>query len=63
MRGRQSPAYRVREGDRQSLPTILAEGQLLPRVAKRARALFALDEGERLGAVGHWLGWSRMGRW
>jgi hypothetical protein len=32
-------------------------------VAQRAQALFALDRGERIGAMVHWLGWSRTGRW
>ncbi len=63
MRGRKSHAYRLHEGDRQSLQAILADGQLIQRVAKRARALLALDRGERLGDIVHWLGWSRMGLW
>jgi hypothetical protein len=63
MRGRQSHAYRWREGDRQALQAILADGQLIPRVAKRAWALLALDQGEHMGDIVHWLGWSRMGLW
>jgi hypothetical protein len=63
MRGRKSQEYRLREGDRQSLQAILADGQLLQRVANRARALLALDQGEGLGDIVHWLGWSRMGLW
>ncbi len=63
MRGRKSHAYRLRKGDRQSLHAIQADGQLIQRVANRARALLALDRGERLGDIGHWLGWSRMGLW
>ena len=63
MRGRKSHEYRLREGDRQSLQTILADGLLIQRVAKRARALLALDRGERPGDIVHWLGWSRMGLW
>lgn len=42
---------------------ILADGQLIQRVANRARALLALDRGERIAAIAHWLGWSRMGLW
>jgi winged helix-turn helix protein len=45
------------------VPEILADGQLIPRVAHRARALLALARGERLAEIAHWLGWSRMGLW
>ena len=63
MRGRKPLEYRLREGDRQSLQALLADGQLIQRVAKRAQALLALDRGERIGAIVHWLGWSRTGLW
>jgi hypothetical protein len=63
MRGRKPLEYRLREGDRQSLQALLADGQLLQRVATRALALFALDRGERIGDIVHWLGWSRTGLW
>ena len=63
MRGRQPLEYRLREGDRQAWQARLADGQLSQRVAQRAQALFALDRGERIGAMVHWLGWSRTGRW
>jgi hypothetical protein len=63
MRGRKSHAYRLREGDRESLQAILADGQLIQRVAKRAQALLALDRAEHIGDIVHWLGWSRMGLW
>jgi hypothetical protein len=63
MKGRKPQMYRLREGDRQSLQAVLADGQLIHRVAKRARALLALDGGERIGEIVHWLGWSRMGLW
>src|SRR5207247_1948249 len=63
MRGRKPLEYRLREGDRQYLQAMLADGQLIQRVASRARALLALDRGERIGEIAHWLGWSRTGLW
>jgi hypothetical protein len=63
MRGRKPLEYRLREGDQQALQVLLADGQLIQRVANRARALLALDRGERLGDIVHWLGWSRTGLW
>jgi hypothetical protein len=63
MRGRKPFEYRLREADRQYLQAILADGQLRQRVANRARALLALDRGERIVGIAHWLGWSRMGLW
>jgi hypothetical protein len=63
MRGRKPLGYRLREADRQSLHEIRADGQLMHRVANRARALLALDRGERLAEIARWLGWSRMGLW
>jgi Winged helix-turn helix len=63
MRGRLPWPYRLREADRQHLHQILADGQQLQRVAKRAQALLALDRGERIVEIVHWLGWSRMGLW
>lgn len=63
MRGRKPCAYPLDEADRRYLQAILADGHLMQRVANRARALLALDRGERLVEIAHWLGWSRMGRW
>ena len=63
MRGRKPCAYRRYEADRRYLQVILADGQLVQRVANRARALLALDRGERLVEIAHGLGWSRMGLW
>ena len=63
MRGRQPFVYRLRTVDRQYLQEILADGQLIHRVANRARALLALDRGERIVEIVHWMGWSRMGLW
>jgi hypothetical protein len=45
------------------LPAILADGQLIQRVANRAQALLAWDRGERIVEMVRWLGWSRMGLW
>jgi Winged helix-turn helix len=63
MKGRKPLEYRLRAGDRQALQALLADGQLIQRVANRAQALLALDRGERLGDIVHWLGWSRTGLW
>ena len=63
MRGRKPLVYRLGEADRQYLHEILEDGQLIQRVANRARALLALDQGERIAEIAHWLGWSRMGLW
>jgi DDE superfamily endonuclease/Homeodomain-like domain len=63
MRRRKPFAYRLGEADRRYVQAILADGQIVQRVAKRARALLALDCGERLVAIAHWLGWSRMRLW
>jgi hypothetical protein len=63
MKGRTPRAYQLSEADRQYLQAIVADGQLIQRVGHRAQALLALDRGERLQEIGHWLGWSRMGLW
>jgi hypothetical protein len=63
MRGRNPLPYRLRDADRQYFHEMLAAGQLVQRVATRAQALLALDRGERIVEVVHWLGWSRMGLW
>jgi hypothetical protein len=63
MRGRKPCEYRLNEADRQYFHALLADGKLVQRVATRARALLALDRGERLIAIEHWLGWSHMGLW
>ena len=63
MKGRKPLAYRLSEADRQSLQAILTDGRLVQRVGHRAQALLALDRGERIHAIVHWLGWSRMGLW
>jgi Winged helix-turn helix len=63
MRGRKPLVYRLGEADRQYLQAILADGHLTQRVANRAQTLLALDQGERIVEIAHWLGWSRMGLW
>jgi hypothetical protein len=63
MKGRKALPYHWREADRQYLHETLADGQLMYRVAKRAQARLALDRGERIVEIVHWLGWSRMGLW
>jgi hypothetical protein len=63
MRGRTPFVYRLRAADRQYLQAILVDGRLIHRVAKRAQAVLALDRGERLVEIVHWLDWSRMGLW
>jgi hypothetical protein len=63
MRGRKPFAYCLCEADRRYVQAILADGHLVQRVANRAQALLALDRGERLVEIAHWLGRSRMGLW
>jgi Winged helix-turn helix len=63
MKGRKPLPYHICETDRHTLQAMLADGQLSQRVANRARALLALDRGERIQAIVHWLGWSRAGLW
>lgn len=63
MKGRKPFEYKLRPADRRYLNEIATNGQLLQRVANRARALLALDRGERIVDIIHWLGLSRMGLW
>lgn len=63
MKGRKPLEYRLCDADRRYLNEIVADGQLIQRVANRARALLALDRGERIVEIGRWLGWSRKGLW
>jgi hypothetical protein len=63
MRGRKPLVYQLREDGRPALEALLADGHLPQRVAHRARPLLALARGERIRAIGHWLGWSRAGLW
>lgn len=63
MRGRKPSGHRLGDADRLALGDILADGHLAQRSAMRARALLALDRGERIGDIVHWLGLSRTGLW
>jgi len=63
MKGRRPFEYQLRKADRRYLQEIADNGQVIQRVAYRARALLALDRGERIVEIMHWLGLSRMGLW
>jgi hypothetical protein len=63
MKGRKPDEYKLKAKDRRYLNGIATEGQLIQRVAKRACALLALDRGERIVEILHWLGMSRAGLW
>jgi hypothetical protein len=63
MRGRKPLEYKLKEVDRRYLSEIAANGQQIQRIANRARALLALDRGERIREIVKWLGISRMGLW
>lgn len=63
MKGRKPLEYKLRDADRRYLNEVLADGQLIQRVANRARALLALDRGERIFDIVHWIGLSRKGLW
>ena len=63
MRGRPPLAYVLKAADRQRLQQIANDGQVLHRVARRARALLALDRGERIVEIVHWMGVERTSLW
>ena len=63
MRGRRPVEYHLRDADRRYLQEVVADGQVIQRVAYRARALLALEQGERIVEIVHWLGLSRTGLW
>lgn len=63
MKGRKPFVYRLRAPERCYLRGIVGDGQQSQRVATRARALLALDRGERIVEILRWLGGSRMGIW
>ena len=50
MKGRRPLEYKLKEADRGYLKEIVKDGQLIQRVANRARALLALDDGAVLHA-------------
>lgn len=55
--------YRLNPNDRPYLIETVKDGQLIQRVANRARALLALDRGERVVEIIRWTNLSRMGVW
>jgi len=63
MKGCKPDEYKLKVKDRRYLSEIAAEGQLIQRVANRARALLALDRGERPVEIVRWLGMSRTCLW
>ena len=63
MKGRRPFEYQLRKADRCYLQEIADDGQVIQRVACRARALLSLDRGERIVEAVHWLGLSRTGLW
>lgn len=63
MKGRNPEEYTLSEKDRRYLQEIASDGQLIQRVANRARALLALDRGERIVEIIRWLGISRTCLW
>lgn len=63
MKGRLPNEYTLRDKDRCYLRSIAKDGQLIQRIANRARALLALDRGERIVDILMWTGMSRMGVW
>ena len=63
MKGRKPAEYKLNANDRRHLNEIVKDGQLIQRVANRARVLLALDRGERIVDILPWVGMSRMAIW
>jgi len=63
MRGRKPSEYDLAQVDRDHLTELLRNGLLPLREAKRVQALLALDRGERIEAIVHWVGLSRGAVW
>src|SRR5512144_2868430 len=63
MRGRSPAEYKLEAWDRADLQQLLGEGALPQRVARRVQALLALDRGERIVAIVHWVGLSPAALW
>jgi hypothetical protein len=59
MSGRPSSAHRLPRADLRYLETIARCGQVIQRVANRARALLALERGGAQAVVGYWTGLGR----
>jgi hypothetical protein len=63
MKGRKPAEYKLNTIDRRYLNEIVKDGQLIQRVANRARSLLALDRGERIVDILPWVGMNRMAIW
>ena len=63
MSGRLPLEHRLRRADRTYLEEIVRDGQLIQRVANRARALLAFDHGETPAVVSYWTGLGRSALW
>ncbi|MGH8009433.1 MAG: hypothetical protein ACREQ3_20780, partial [Candidatus Binatia bacterium] len=63
MRGRHPLGYTLKTADRRRLAQIASDGQGLQRVAKRARALLALERSERIVEIVRWTGVERTSLW
>lgn len=63
MKGRKPAEYKLKTKDRRYLQEVASEGQMIQRIANRARALLALDRGERIVTIVLWLGIGRTSLW
>jgi hypothetical protein len=63
MKGRMPNDYGLAPTDRRLLVELADNGQLIQRIATRARVLLALDRGERIVEIVRWLGMSRTNIW
>ena len=63
MKGRKPDEYKLSASDKRYLNEVVTDGQMIQRVANRARALLALDRGERIVEIVRWIGVSRTGLW
>jgi hypothetical protein len=63
MKGRKPAEYKLSVNDWRYLNEIVTDGQLLQRVANRARILLALDRGERIVEILPWVRVSRLTVW
>ena len=63
MSGRCPNDYKLQAGDRRYLNEVTRDGQVIQRIANRARALLALDRGARRVEIVEWLGVSRSSLW
>jgi hypothetical protein len=63
MKGHKPAEYKLNTKDRRYLQEVASDGQMIQRVANRARALLALDRGERIVTIVLWLGIGRTSLW